>query len=192
MTRRLLPHGVEPSTDDGDVLTTVGGVTEWAPAAGGGLEVEEGGVSVASGVTKLNFTGDITATDMGGGEVEVDVTASGGGVKTACFKVAGGLFAGVGVTRLYNDTGASWTLLSVRATVETAPSGGSVVTDVHKNGTTVFTTQSNRPSITTGNNTSGAVTAIDVTTVSSGDYLTVDIDSTTSPAANLTVIVTFS
>lgn len=112
-------------------------------------------------------------------------------VKTAMFKVSGTLSTGAGATRLYNDTGATWTILSIRATVETAPSGGSVVVDVNKNGTTLFTTQSHRPTITTGNLTSGKVTNMDVTTVADGDYVTVDLDTATSPAANLSVEIVF-
>lgn len=107
--------------------------------------------------------------------------------RIALFKVAGTLTTGTGATRFYNDTGKTWTIISIRASVETAPSGGSVVVDVDKNGTTVFTTQSNRPTITTTNTTSGKVTNADITSVADGDYLTVDVDTTTAPAANLTV-----
>ena len=120
--------------------------------------------------------------------------SSGGGTvtrKTATFKFSTSpLAVGTGATRFYNDTGSTLTIASVRASVETAPSGGSVVIDVNKNGTTIFTTQANRPTIATTALTSGKVTAIDVTSFADGDYLTVDIDTYTSPAAQLTVEVT--
>lgn len=112
--------------------------------------------------------------------------------RTAVFKISGTLVVGTGATRLYNDTGSTWTLTSSRASVETAPSGGSVTVDINKNGTTVFTTQSNRPTITTTNLTSGKLTTFDVTTVADGDYLTVDVDVITAPAADLSVIITYS
>lgn len=105
------------------------------------------------------------------------------------FKVSGTLSVATGATRIYNDTGTTWTIRSVRITVETAPSGGSVVVDVNKNGTTVFTTQANRPTITTANLTSGKVTTMNVTSVADGDYLTVDVDTTTAPAAELTTLI---
>lgn len=105
----------------------------------------------------------------------------------ALFKFGGTIGAGAGSTRMYNDTANTWTISSIRASVESAPSGGSVVTDVNKNGTTLFTTQANRPTITTTNLTSGKVTNMDITTIAPGDYVTVDVDSTTAPAANLTV-----
>lgn len=53
------------------------------PAAGGGgsLEIEDEGVSVETGVTKINFTGPgVTATSPAAGEVEVDIPGGGGGL----------------------------------------------------------------------------------------------------------------
>jgi hypothetical protein len=47
--------------------------------------------------------------------------------------------------------------------------------DVNRNGTTIFTTQANRPSLTTGEETD-LVTIMDVTSLSTAQYLTVDID----------------
>jgi hypothetical protein len=81
-----------------------------------------------------------------------------------------------GTHRVYNDSGRTWTILSVRASVGTAPTGASVIIDVHKNGTTIFTTQGNRPTIVASGNTSGKVTNMNVTTVADGEYLTVDVD----------------
>lgn len=52
------------------------------PAAGGGgsLEIEDEGVSVETGVTKINFTGaGVTATSPAAGEVDVDIPGGGGG-----------------------------------------------------------------------------------------------------------------
>lgn len=113
----------------------------------------------------------------------------GGPKRIAMLKVPGTLAVAAGTTRIYNDTGATWTISSIRATVETAPTGGTVVVDVNKNGTTLFTTQANRPTIASAGLTSGKVTNADVTTVADGDYLTVDVDTTTSPAADLTVSI---
>lgn len=51
------------------------------PAAGGGgsLEIEDEGVSVETGVTKINFTGaGVTATSPAAGEVDVDIPGGGG------------------------------------------------------------------------------------------------------------------
>jgi hypothetical protein len=52
---------------------------------------------------------------------------------------------------------------------------GSTIVDVHKNGTTIWSTQSNRPTLATG--ASNAVgTVFNTTTFSKGDRLTLDLD----------------
>ena len=58
---------------------------------------------------------------------------------------------------------------------DTAGNGDTVV-DINLNGTTIFTTQANRPKLTSGQ-TKSTGTAIDVVDVSSEDDLTLDIDS---------------
>lgn len=179
-TRRgFSPRAIEGDDNpahNGYTLTTVDGVPAWLPGGGVVLSIVEGtGISVDD-------------TDP----ANPIVSATAGNVRLAVFKIAGTLTTGIGVTRLYNDTGTTWTLLSVRASVETAPSGGTVVIDVNKSGTTVFTTQANRPTIASAGSTSGKVTAIDVTSVPDGDYLTVDVDTNTVPAANLTVTIAYS
>jgi hypothetical protein len=84
------------------------------------------------------------------------------------------------------------TILSCRASVGTPPTGTSLIVDVNKNGTTIFTTQANRPTIAVSGSTSGAVTNMNIATLSAGDYLTVDVDQigSTVPGADLTVTVT--
>lgn len=98
---------------------------------------------------------------------------------------SGSLVVSTGTKRAYNDTGATRTLLSIRATVDSAPVGGTVVIDVKINGISVFTS-SPKPTIAAGAYTA-KVTAIDVPGVIDGNYLTIDVVSTTFPAANLTV-----
>jgi hypothetical protein len=109
------------------------------------------------------------------------------GTSGAVFRVEGGVDAFPGFTRLYNDTGRDWILRAVRATVETAPNGGNVLVDVNKNGVSVFTDQNQRPLIAPGQLTSGKVIPNGAPVISDGDYITVDVDASTDPAANLTV-----
>lgn len=82
------------------------------------------------------------------------------------------------------------TIVSVRAAVGTAPVGASLICDVNKNGTTIYTTQSSRPTILASTNTALGATP-DVTTVTAGQYLTVDVDQVGSsvPGADLTLTV---
>jgi len=88
---------------------------------------------------------------------------------------------------------ATGTIVSVRAMVTTAPTGSGVIIDLNKNGTTMYTTQANRPTIAASANSVNA-TLPDVTSLSAGDYLTVDIDSigSTIAGANLVVSVRYS
>jgi hypothetical protein len=108
------------------------------------------------------------------------------------FSAAGALSIAVGSARWYNDTGRTLTIGTVRASAGTAPTGSSLIVDVNKNGTTIFTTQSARPSIASAGVTATGTPA--VTTLAAGDYLSVDVDQvgSTTPGADLTVQVGLS
>lgn len=107
------------------------------------------------------------------------------------WSINGTVATGVGTKRWYNDTGQTLTIRSVRVTADTAPTGSAITIDVNKNGTTIFTTQANRPTIAATGHTSGKVTNMDVTTLADGDYVTFDVDAVGSTIAgsNLTVHV---
>lgn len=83
------------------------------------------------------------------------------------------------------------TINNVRCFAKTAPSGGSVLVDINKEGTTVFTTQANRPAIPGGANKGAASATPDVTALIEGDRVTLDIDTigTTVAGASLSVEV---
>jgi len=78
---------------------------------------------------------------------------------------------------------------SVQAMVGTAPTGSAITVDVNKNGTSIFTTQGNRPTIADGQNTSGVVTTMNITGLVSGDYITVDVDAVGSGYAGKDLVV---
>lgn len=88
----------------------------------------------------------------------------------------------------------TYTIVGTRLMVGTAPTGASLLIDVNKNGTTIYTTQGNRPSIAAGANAGGPGAAPDVTSLVAGDYITVDIDQVGSTVAgsDLTVVVVVS
>lgn len=88
-----------------------------------------------------------------------------------------------GTQRVYNDTGTTLTLRAVRVNLETAPLGADAIFDVNKNGTTIFTSQANRPTVAASALTSGKVTNMDVVTLADGDYLTIDCDQAGSGTA---------
>lgn len=103
------------------------------------------------------------------------------------------LTTSTGTHRYYvtGPSGATFTIKAVWASVGTAPTGASILIDVHKNGTTIYTTQGNRPAITATNFSSGRDADMDVTSVAEADYLTVDVDQvgSTIAGADLVVIV---
>lgn len=104
------------------------------------------------------------------------------------FAVTGALTVATGKSRIYME--AAYAVETIRAAVNTSPAGASVLVDVNKNGTTLFTTQANRPTIAAAGNLS-TVLAPDVTTFAAGDYLTVDVDQigSTTAGSDLTVTV---
>jgi hypothetical protein len=104
------------------------------------------------------------------------------------FSKGGTLTVGAGTHRAYID-GGNWTIISIRASVGTAPTGASLIVDVNKNGTTVHTTQSNRATIAASGFTDLA-DSVQVSSVTTGDYLTVDIDQVGSGVAGSDLTVT--
>ena len=106
------------------------------------------------------------------------------------FSVTGALTVATGKSRVYLE--GNYVIDSVRASVNTAPAGTAILVDVSLNGTTIFTTQANRPSISAGANTALAnMGAGTITTISTGQYLTVDVDQigTTTAGSDLTVVI---
>lgn len=105
------------------------------------------------------------------------------------FVVPGPLLPFAGQVRIPFD--GSYTILSVRSTIGTPSVGAAVICDVKVNGTSIFTTQANRPTIPSGINQS-TVTVPDVTQASQGSYLTMDVVQvgSTTPGSDLCVLVT--
>jgi hypothetical protein len=104
---------------------------------------------------------------------------------------SGTLVASTGVARMYFKRAA--TITNVYASVGTAPTGAAIRIDVNKNGTTIFTTQGNRPDIAVS--TFADMTATpDVTSIAASDYITVDIDviGSTVAGADLTVGIEYT
>jgi hypothetical protein len=134
---------------------------------------------VVNGYASLDGTGKVPTSQMAIGS------------RIQPFSSSGPLLVEVGGHRLYNDTSAAWTILSVRASVGTPPVGSALIVDVNVSGATIFTTQGNRPTIAAAGNTSGKITNMNITTVASGAYLTIDVDQvgSTTPGNDLAVQV---
>lgn len=99
------------------------------------------------------------------------------------FSVPGTLAVGVGAARWYAHR--PLTIVNVSLSLGVAPAGASVIFDLNRNGTTVFTTQGNRPTVAAAGFTDLA-SVPDVTSIAEGDYLTVDCDQigSTTPGSH--------
>jgi len=78
-------------------------------------------------------------------------------------------------------------VIDVRVRLRDQPTGTSVIFDVNKNGSTIFTTQANRPEVATSTNTDTAVP--NVTSFADDDYLSIDIDQIDSNAIGAGAVV---
>ena len=113
-------------------------------------------------------------------------------IQQETFSVSGDVSVKAGTHRVHNNSGQDRTLVAVRASVDPAPTGASLIVDLNIDGTTAFTTQGNRPTIPAGADTVLSDQP-DVTTWPAGAYLTVDVDQvgSTVPGSDLTVSVLF-
>jgi hypothetical protein len=104
--------------------------------------------------------------------------------------IAGAATTATGVARLRLPEDVF--IIDAAAMVDTAPTGAALIVDVHLNGTTIYTTQSNRPTIAAAAFDSGLATP-DVQIAAAGDYLTVDVDQVGSTIAgsDLTVVIRY-
>lgn len=116
-----------------------------------------------------------------------------GGQRQFIFNSPGTLSVGANPLIYPNATSYVYIVEKVFLIVGTAPTGADLIVDIHKNGTTIFTTQSNRPVISAGE-TVGYSATIDDDMWFNDDYLTMEIDQIGSSVAgaDLTVAVVYS
>lgn len=85
--------------------------------------------------------------------------------------------------------GGSFQIISISARLGTAGSTSTIV-DINKNGTTIFGTQANRPTFSASGKLA-TVGAFSVSTLTTGDYLTCDVDTAGTGALKLVVDVRY-
>jgi hypothetical protein len=114
-------------------------------------------------------------------------TGIAGFLKTILIPIDGNLTAGTNLS-FEIVVPFDMTCYEVYVNVKTAPTGANLIIDVNLNGTTIFTTQANRPAITAGNKTAVSP-APDVTSLPKNAVLTVDVDQigSTIPGGDLVV-----
>jgi len=103
--------------------------------------------------------------------------------------IAGVLTVDPNPLRIYNLTGRTLVIKRVHLAVDTAPTGSAVIIDIHENGTTIFTTQGNRPQIADSANT-GQSTTIDDASWADGNYIQAEVDQIGSTAAGEDLTIT--
>lgn len=118
------------------------------------------------------------------GSIQEADDLSAGGLIVVTF--TGTLAVGVGATEFPVPRSISIVKVTPRCT--TAPMGADAIFDLNKNGTTMFSTQANRPKVTAGNKL-GSAAVPDILTASAGDYLTVDCDQIGSTIAGANAVL---
>lgn len=109
-----------------------------------------------------------------------------GQVETFLLSRPGALVVAAGTLQV--PLSGNYTLLDYRVRWGTAPTGASGIVDFNKNGTTIFTTQGNRPTVTTGTQLA-TTTAPNITTFADGDYISIDVDQIGSTVAGSDLVV---
>lgn len=94
-------------------------------------------------------------------------------------------------TAKYPIKGGTFQVQTIAVAAASPVATGTLFVDVNKNGSTIYGTQGNRPAITSGSTdgiaTVGAHTA---TTVTDGDWLTIDVEGTwTGSPGTITIVV---
>ena len=93
----------------------------------------------------------------------------------------------VGMAHIVHESGE---IVAVYIHCKTPGSAGSTIVDVNLNGTTIFTTQSNRPELAYDDADGVAkAAAVEIATVAEYDVLTTDIDQIATDAADLSILI---
>lgn len=138
--------------------------------------------SGAAGNPTIDVNTGVTSTTVAVGNHTHTVTSS-----LAPYSKTGALTVSSSALRLPIEQ--TCTIVGVYVTVGTAPTGASLIIDVNKNGTTIFSTQANRPTITAGTNIGGPGATPNTTALAAGDYISVDIDQIGSSVAGSDLVV---
>lgn len=132
-------------------------------------------------------TDSVGSAQIAANAVGISEITAAGRYKEVIFSKNGVLTTGTGTFRWYAKV--ATTIVDVWISVGVAPTGAALTVDVNHNGTTIFTTQGNRPSISASAFFDEAGAADGDVTLAAGEYLTVDIDQVGSTIAGSDLVV---
>lgn len=185
----ILTGSVDPTTEgvDGDLYINITSYDLFKKVAGTWSNI--GNIKGATGDTGATGVG----VPSGGMEGQIIVMGSSttewqNQVRAISFYIDGDLTVDTDLMSIISPM--SLTITEIRCAVSTAPTDADLIIDINKNGTTIYTTQANRPTILATETTETA-TDPDITTLAVGDILSLDIDQigSTVAGANLSVII---
>ena len=186
-------HLPDQTDASGKVLKSNGSEASWADDVGGHTIQDEGVATPNRPIMNFIGGGVIVTDDVDNDTTTVyipNLSESGEAIDEICFVITDILTVHTGTMRWYIE--ANKTISNVVASVSTAPTGASVIFDINKNGTTIFTTQANRPTISAGGYADFSCIP-DVVSLVQSDYLTIDVDQigSTVPGANAVIRIIF-
>lgn len=111
--------------------------------------------------------------------------------KSVAVQISGTLVAGTGDARFVMPEAGE--IVEVNVSVLTAPTGATAIFDVNLDGTTIYTTQANRPTIAIAAQDSTQAAGPEAAVFERGAVVTVDTDQigSTVAGADATVLVTY-
>ena len=156
-----------------------GNITNANIAAGAAIA----GSKIGTGIAESKITFDTTSGHSHNGSDSKLIQVN----RAFAWYIAGTLATGASQGPRY-VVPQNMTITKVWLIVRTAPTNAAILIDIHKNGTTIWSTQGNRGTIAAAG-TTGNTTTFDTTALSAGDYLDLDIDQIGSGTAGADLCV---
>ena len=175
--------------DSSDILDLRFPMRNNQASGGGGHVIQSDGTDMPT-QPKLNFVGATLTDDTVNQATVVTVPTITRSSTDLTWFIDGSISAVTAVPEYFVMPRDS-TIDKVIAVLANTGSSGTTTVDVNLSGTTIFTTQANRPLITAGGARSSSGVP-DVVTLHAGDLITLDIDSAAVGASGLTVILAMS